>query len=153
VLGSIEVFTNIHVDKNYQYATHAPGADDPCVARSYIEKCYDSNVEALKMAGHESVPIHTKNGAKFWWNQKLEDLKINARASHENWVIAGKPRSGPIFHLRNVDKYAYRWHIKQEKLAKSSLSLTNCKTNFVISLNMIFGKRGKQNSKANQKLN
>jgi len=43
--------------------------------------------------------------------------------SHQEWMGANKPRCGPIFEKRNVDKRLYRDLIKSRKLeAKQNIS-------------------------------
>jgi len=57
--------------------------------------------------------------------------KDEAQSTDNNWVNAGRPRSGPIFLARNQAKYKYRLHIKNGKekeklLATDRLSSELC---------------------------
>ena len=101
-----------------------------------IERWYSAIVNALLHASHECVPYTKANVYKEWWDENLNTLKHNCMKSHQEWMGANKPRCGPIFEKRNVDKRLYRDLIKSRKLeAKQNISdsllhsLYNAKTN------------------------
>src|SRR5438132_801774 len=88
-----------------------------------IERWYSAIVNALLHASHECVPYTKANVYKEWWDENLNTLKHNCMKSHQEWLGANKPRWGPIFEKRNVDKRLYRDLIKSRKLeAKQNIS-------------------------------
>jgi exonuclease III len=113
-------YLTMHSNNYCNHASYGCASQENCTEK-HIDEIYVSIIEALKKAGNEALPIHTKTSAKFWWNHDLQNLKLKAIDTHEKWLSAGKPRSGPIFQSRNAAKYDYRWHIKQEKLNEKKL--------------------------------
>jgi hypothetical protein len=80
---------------------------------------FEEIVDALNLSAEAAVPVCKQNFFKFWWNQKLSILKDKSIESHKLWVSAGRPRSGPIFNKRNMDRNAYRFSIKKYEIAST----------------------------------
>jgi len=97
------------------FASSADLSSDCYTVDASINYVYDSITCALFSAGQEAVPVHVKKSKKFWWDQFLSAAKDEAQSTHNIWVNAGRPRSGPIFLVRNQAKYKYRLHIKNGK--------------------------------------
>jgi len=38
---------------------------------------------------------YKKSFLKFWWDQEMEELKLQSIASCKTWKAAGRPRFGP----------------------------------------------------------
>ena len=85
---------------------------------------YRDAVAALKYSADLSIPQHVKNFYKFWWNNKLTELKRLAIASTNIWKEAGKPKSGHIFSNYNKDKLRFKQAIRKE-LGKETEVFTN----------------------------
>ena len=92
-------------------------------SNSDIETWYCSIVNALLYASQECVPYTNSNVYKDWWDDNLNALKYNCINSHQDWLNAKKPRLGPLFEKRNLDKRLYRDLIKSRKFeAKQNIS-------------------------------
>ena len=78
-----------------------------------IEAIYHSIINSLLSSSKLAVPANTKNYFKFWWDEKLDELKNKSIASCRMWNTAGKPRSGPIFNMYKKDRSAYKNVIRE----------------------------------------
>ena len=85
-----------------------------------IDSVYDRVVECLRDCANMLIPKRKKNFYKYWWNQKLDALKDNARASCRAWKDAGKPRQGVLFSEYKKDKMLYKKHIREEQAGEIS---------------------------------
>lgn len=89
-----------------------------------IEQCYNNIVAALLQAGYATIPYTKVNTYKHWWDDELDILKQNCILSHDEWKSKGKPRNGPIFEKRNLDKKCYRSMILLRK-SQSKQEISN----------------------------
>jgi endonuclease/exonuclease/phosphatase family metal-dependent hydrolase len=89
-----------------------------------IDDQYEKIVESLKLCASIAVPLRRKNFFKFWWSQELDSLKESAIESDKTWKAAGRPRSGPLYTKRSVDKRAYRSAVRKNQ-RESEDSVTN----------------------------
>ena len=69
---------------------------------------YDGIVKVLNDCAKQTVPMHTTQFYKFWWNQELECLKHKSIDAHTMWKHAGKPRMGQIFARYKTTKMLYK---------------------------------------------
>jgi len=106
------------------FSSSADISSDCCTVDAAINYVYDGITFAPISAGQEAFPVHVKKSKKFWWDQSLSAAKDEAQNMHNNWVNAGRPRSGLIFLARNQAKYKYRLHIKNDK-KKEKLLVTD----------------------------
>jgi len=90
-----------------------------------IEAIYHSIINSLLSSSKLAVPANTKNYFKFWWDEKLDELKNKSIASCRIWKTAGKPRSGPIFNMYKKDRYAYRKVIRESRLNENRVYTNN----------------------------
>ena len=81
----------------------------------FIDNVYRKIVFALETSALAYVPQRKVNFYKFWWSQELDCLKEKAIESDQLWKASGRPRSGPIFNKRNVDKRAYKTGIHKNQ--------------------------------------
>jgi hypothetical protein len=89
-----------------------------------INRNYESLVNILSESASATIPVVKKNFFKFWWGEELKILKSTAVNSHNEWLTAGKPRSGIIYDIRTRDKYKYKMAIKNQQLTEMG-SLSN----------------------------
>jgi len=88
---------------------------------------FHSEVERLLVSiSQTTIPtFNSRKNAKFWWDEELNTLKQESISTHNTWVDAHKPRSGPIFEARNKARNKYRFRIRKSKQAdRSSISLS-----------------------------
>ena len=83
-------------------------------------------VTSLLSSSNAAVPMHRSSFFKFWWDEKLDELKTKSIASCRIiflWKTAGKPRSGPIFDLHRKDRYryAYKHEIRERRLDENRI--------------------------------
>jgi Reverse transcriptase (RNA-dependent DNA polymerase) len=85
-----------------------------------IKTNYDLLVKALTHAANIAIPCVSKNFYKFWWDQEITLLKQTAIKSHTQWVLANKPKVGPIYDIRTKDKYSYKMALKNKEISEST---------------------------------
>ena len=73
-----------------------------------INEVYYEIVNVLCYAANLYVPKRKRNYYKFWWDQEMSLLKEKSIESNNLWKQAGKPRSGPIFDIRQKYRSDYR---------------------------------------------
>ena len=79
-----------------------------------VDNVYNELVSVLQLASSETVPIKRESIEKCWWDEELSNLKSQSVITHDAWVSAGRPRSGPIFNDKMSAKRKYRNRIKQK---------------------------------------
>ena len=84
-----------------------------------IELSYSKLVSGLNDIAKRTIPKLSNATLKFWWNDKLSELKKNAYQSNIMWLEAGKPRSGVLADSMKTDKYAYKLAIRKVKQAET----------------------------------
>jgi len=74
-------------------------------AIDFIEMVYSRLVRSLNHSANATVPRVPVGALKFWWDQELDMLKVNAIQSQTAWMDAGKPSSGVPFDekKRNIN--------------------------------------------------
>ena len=89
-----------------------------------IELSYSKLVSGLNDIANRTIPKLNNTTLKFWWNDELSELKKNACHSNQNWLEAGKPKSGMLADIMKSDKYAYKLAIRKDKQAETK-GITN----------------------------
>ena len=84
-----------------------------------IKASYCSIVNSLLLGSNAAVPMHRSDFCKFWWDEKLDELKTKSIASCRIRKTDGKPRSGPIFDIYRKDMFAYKHEIRERRLDKN----------------------------------
>ena len=85
--------------------------------RDCIESLYTRTIKALLSASEMCIPRMPQHCLKTWWNSDLTELKKQSIASHNLWVLNGKPKEGILFSNKNKDKLNYKLKIKKQKRA------------------------------------
>ena len=80
-----------------------------------IESLYNATVSCMVSAANNCIPRMKATTLKHWWHSDLTSLKQKAIASHDIWVAAGWPQSGPVHTAKKNDKMAYKIAIKKAK--------------------------------------
>ena len=88
-------------------------SDKISYVKGIIDECYMQTVDALNAAAHMCIPVLGAHVLKSWWSSSLSELKRQAIASHNQWVEAGKPRSGSIYLNRSTIKLKYKLAINK----------------------------------------
>lgn len=91
------------------------------VIMSKINFFYDQIVNILRDCAAITVPAHSKQFYKFWWNQELDCLKEKAIEDHKLWKSVGKPRGGPISDKYRASKLTYKMRIRESKQKQDSM--------------------------------
>lgn len=81
----------------------------------FIDKVYEDLKLALITSAEQSVPLDKCCFRKFWWSQEMAILKDNNIIAHNEWLLAGKPKSGLLFDSKSRCKAAYRLGIRNNK--------------------------------------
>jgi len=61
-----------------------------------------------------TVPMAKQNFFKFWWDEICQALKDESIAKHRSWIVAGRPRDGPIAGAMRKAKYDYKMYLKRQ---------------------------------------
>lgn len=87
---------------------------------------YENIIDILSKAAtcsYENVPILNKKKVVIGWNKYVRQAHAEARLGFQNWVLHGKPRTGPIYSnmttTRKVFKQKLKWcqdHKQQIKM-------------------------------------
>jgi exonuclease III len=86
---------------------------DADLLKRFINSVYSQIVGILHDSAMQTIPAHTKNFYKFWWNQELDCLKEQSIADHKIWKAAGRPRSGTLNDKYRSSKLAYKIRIRE----------------------------------------
>ncbi len=87
---------------------------------SQLDDVYNQIIDSLVVQADSCIPVITDNFFKFWWDEEMTLLKANSCSSHNAWLAAGRPGSGPVFDAKRVAKAAYRKRIRDHKFAESN---------------------------------
>jgi hypothetical protein len=68
---------------------------------------------------------------KFWWDQTLQQLKLESIESDKIWKAAGRPRHGPIFDKRQNCRLSYRRYYRESEKASVNV-YTNALNNALL---------------------
>ena len=108
-----------------------------------IESLYNETVNSLNVAANACIPKLKSNTLKHWWNSELTVLKQRAINAHNMWTQAGSPKSGPLWEIRNKEKFNYKMAIKKEKKATVDLISDNLHESLVRKSSVDFWKTWK----------
>jgi len=70
-------------------------------------------VQCLITASNSCIPIKHTSHEKHWWNEELDELKMQDIDATNLWRSVGCPRSGVFNANRLQCKYRYKIAIKQ----------------------------------------
>lgn len=100
-----------------------------------IEGLLDDIVNALK-AADACIPRKRGGIAKFWWNDHLTDLKLEACRAFNLWRDSGRPPGGPLTLCMRKAKLAYKRAVRCRQAEvegrisdRLSSALLSCRTN------------------------
>jgi len=85
------------------------------VSAYMINDVYDKLVNILLQASDVAVPRCRKNFFRYWWDDRMKEIKERSVASCRMWKEAGRPRSGPIFDIYRKDKSVYKRELRARK--------------------------------------
>ena len=98
---------------------------------STIDRIYDDVVSILMTCAKQFVPQRYKGFYKFWWDQTLQQLKLESIDSDKIWKAAGRPRHGPIFDKRQSCRLSYRRYYRESEKASVNV-YTNALNNALL---------------------
>ena len=87
---------------------------DIVLIHAEIDRIYELIVHALRDSANLTIPRLKTNALKYWWDQEMNEIKMNSVTSFCALQAAGKPRSGTIHHEMLVHKMRYRKAIKDK---------------------------------------
>jgi len=93
-------------------------------ALACIERAYKSLTSVLSESARQTIPALSPSTLKFWWTEKLTEIKKSVSNSLRQWRLAGSVRSGPLFDDYVSTKRTYKAALRKEK-RKSKEGITD----------------------------
>lgn len=89
-------------------------------SENFIERLYQDIVTALQLSA-SCIPRRKLNFFKYWWDDHLDELKVNSINAHNLWVAFGKPRYGDIFSKMHKAKLEYKKVISEKQIESKNV--------------------------------
>lgn len=84
---------------------------------------YEDIVKVLLESGESLQKVKAKKKGKPGWNAHVAEFFTKARQASQEWILAGKPRHGPVYEQKRVTnaqyKYAIRFITKNERAMRA----------------------------------
>lgn len=91
--------------------------------RAAISAMYEDIVKVLLESGESLQKVKAKKKGKPGWNAHVAEFFTKARQASQEWILAGKPRHGPVYEQKRVTnaqyKYAIRFITKNERAMRA----------------------------------
>ena len=97
------------------YKETLPESSESDTHIAFVNKCYRGIINVLNAAANQFIPTSVSSAYKPWWGEELKKLKTKSIHSFEIWQNAGKPKDGPIFQMKCLDKLNYKREIRNAK--------------------------------------